>query len=813
MAIVRSITVNATLNTQQFDAGARRLQTSLRDVGNGALSIQGKITGLGASLLRAGAGAAAAVLSIQGIQRGLQGMIEVGERSLALDRAFTAIAGSAEAGRKELNFVADAANRLGVSTSSLSETYRDLIASTRGTSLEGEKTRQLFEAVTLASRNLGLGTEQVSGALRALSQIASTGTVQMDELRGELGNHLPGALAIAARAMNVSTGELVKLVSSGKLASEDFLPRFADQLRKELGQTAENATTTASQGFAKMGNAIASMLSGPGQKLSTWIGGLVGGLADVVTEGDKARRKLEEVGESRAKQDITRATQGRGAAETAENKLLQEKLATIEGMIAAEEKELELHKARLQVGISLEERRDLLASYETHQKALSGLQAARAQLLKQVRPAEFAPEAENGFEGTPALMRHNEEVAARTKKMVEGLKAIAEEAKKVEQAMTPWETAIEKAEAERKVWQTGLEKIQKEFAGEQFTGDAANLLANAFAREAQLREIVKTGKEAAEQDKQLKREMKQEEQDYDQTVRQVSKEKWEKIQQKIAALREESAQVRMTAEQYQLYELAQLGAGKASLETAQGLQKQIKFWQDYKDMAELMKQADKDLEDTLKRQVEAREREQEARWRDVEQLGHQVERQIQAQKRETERLGGTVLDLFDGMVDALSRGGDAWEQFGRRVFDTIMRIVAEKSGLEQILGEWLMKGVNALGGLFGSAPSATSGLSAAGAAAVANPSNFTATLAEGGPVTAGRPYWVGEMGPEPFIPATNGYVMSRSDAMQAMQNGQGGGSTFVLHVHGVRDPQGFMESRSQIQRALTRMVDGGRRSV
>ena len=47
--------------------------------------------------------------------------------------------------------------------------------------------------------------------------------------------------------------------------------------------------------------------------------------------------------------------------------------------------------------------------------------------------------------------------------------------------------------------------------------------------------------------------------------------------------------------------------------------------------------------------------------------------------------------------------------------------------------------------------------------------------AAGGPVATGTPYWVGESGPEPFVPAMPGYVLSRQDAMAAVAgSGKGG---------------------------------------
>ena len=62
-------------------------------------------------------------------------------------------------------------------------------------------------------------------------------TVSMEELRGQLGDRLPGAFGIAAKSMNVTTEELDKLVSSGKLTASEFLPKFAAALRDTFGDT------------------------------------------------------------------------------------------------------------------------------------------------------------------------------------------------------------------------------------------------------------------------------------------------------------------------------------------------------------------------------------------------------------------------------------------------------------------------------------------------------------------------------------------------------------------------------------------------
>ena len=81
-------------------------------------------------------------------------------------------------------------------------------------------------AVSKAATTLGLSSSEADGALLAVSQMMSKGTVQAEELRGQLGERLPGAFQIAARAMGVSTSELGKMLEAGQVIAEDFLPQY-----------------------------------------------------------------------------------------------------------------------------------------------------------------------------------------------------------------------------------------------------------------------------------------------------------------------------------------------------------------------------------------------------------------------------------------------------------------------------------------------------------------------------------------------------------------------------------------------------------
>ena len=66
--------------------------------------------------------------------------------------------------------------------------------------------------------------------------------------------------------------------------------------------------------------------------------------------------------------------------------------------------------------------------------------------------------------------------------------------------------------------------------------------------------------------------------------------------------------------------------------------------------------------------------------------------------------------------------------------------------------------------------------------------------ASGGPVVAGRPYLVGEMGPEIVVPATSGSVVTASQTARAL--GGGGGGPSVLEV---RDVDGALVGRMRVE--------------
>ena len=204
---------------------------------------------------------------------------------------------SGGSGATELAYVSKVANRLGLELDSTAAAYGGFAAAARGTALQGAAARQVFEAVASASAAMGLSAADNTGVLRALQQMLSKGTVSAEELRGQLGERLPGSFAVAARAMGVTTQQLGKMLEQGEILSADFLPRFAAQLQRELGDAAESAGNRLEASVNRMGNAWDRFKQKLGGELAPGANAAVQGLTNNLKAAADAMERAERAGE------------------------------------------------------------------------------------------------------------------------------------------------------------------------------------------------------------------------------------------------------------------------------------------------------------------------------------------------------------------------------------------------------------------------------------------------------------------------------------------------------------------------------------
>jgi len=155
----------------------------------------------------------------------------------AQNRFAAAFEGNTARVSAEIAFLTKEANRLGIEFGVLSENFSKFLISGQQAGLEAQELRTIFTQVTEAARVLRLSNEQINGVLTALSQIAGKGTLQMEELRQQLGDRLPGAVGLLAEELGFAEDELDQFydqVEAGNIRAEESLIALGSALEKNF---------------------------------------------------------------------------------------------------------------------------------------------------------------------------------------------------------------------------------------------------------------------------------------------------------------------------------------------------------------------------------------------------------------------------------------------------------------------------------------------------------------------------------------------------------------------------------------------------
>jgi len=174
----------------------------------------------------------------------------------ALKTRLQVVESSAEAADNKFKSLRKTANELGVNFQVLLDSYTKFKAAADGGTLSQEQLNDVFMKFTRASAAMKLSALDTERVFRSLYQMASKGVVSMEELKNQLGDTLPKAMPLAAKAMNMTTQELIKQVEAGNVLAEELLPKLADAYEKEFGSKVAIAAKSVTAQLQRMVNAF-----------------------------------------------------------------------------------------------------------------------------------------------------------------------------------------------------------------------------------------------------------------------------------------------------------------------------------------------------------------------------------------------------------------------------------------------------------------------------------------------------------------------------------------------------------------------------
>ena len=207
-------------------------------------------------VFRQAVGLVAAYAGLNGLFGSARAINETGMAFQGVNTALVSITGSSKGAADEMAYLESESERLGLNLLEISKSYMQITAAAKGSNLEGQATRDIFTSVAEAATVLQLSTDQTNGAIRAITQIMSKGKVQAEELRGQLGERLYGAFQLAARGMGITTAQLDKMLEQGQVIADDFLPKFAAEIRKTFGDGVPEASQNARAELNRFNNSV-----------------------------------------------------------------------------------------------------------------------------------------------------------------------------------------------------------------------------------------------------------------------------------------------------------------------------------------------------------------------------------------------------------------------------------------------------------------------------------------------------------------------------------------------------------------------------
>ncbi len=270
VADLKALGVNINTSSRHVQNLAVSMQRVARERAFQALASDANLSTMQLARLRAGlgdtrgafttlvAGAKSAALGVAAVGAAIAATAKICfDSALQADRlskAYTTIASSSQGAEKQLAFIRETSNRLGLEFYGTAEAAKTFFAAGKGTSLEKDL-NNIFEGVSAAGAALALSQDDLNGIYLALGQMISKGKVQAEELRGQLGERLPGAFQLAAKAMGMTTAELDKAMQKGEVLASDLLPKLGSTLKNEFGDAAVDAADGAQSAVNRLSTA------------------------------------------------------------------------------------------------------------------------------------------------------------------------------------------------------------------------------------------------------------------------------------------------------------------------------------------------------------------------------------------------------------------------------------------------------------------------------------------------------------------------------------------------------------------------------
>jgi len=267
-------------------------------LGGGIGSALGGIAGgLGGGVPGAFAGAAAGQI-VDNLGQSLAAITAQAAKVQQLQRGLALASIDAKDFAESQAAVADTSKRLFIPIEQVTKSFAQLRVNTKQYGLSVQDTKQILEGTVLAVSAFGGSADDVDGAMRAVVQILSKGSVQAEELRGQLGERFPGAVVKFAQANKMSFEELSKGLEQGSIGVKEFVA-FAEKNYEDYAQFSEKLATAPEfagrrlqVALEQVGIAIGGVFTDAGADIQDTLTSTLNGISNFVKDNEQELKTI-----------------------------------------------------------------------------------------------------------------------------------------------------------------------------------------------------------------------------------------------------------------------------------------------------------------------------------------------------------------------------------------------------------------------------------------------------------------------------------------------------------------------------------------
>ena len=229
-------TVAGGINIRGRVSGFERLQQAVQQLfglKRSATNAKQAIADLAIQFGILGSATAGIVYGLKTISTLFSKFVDMSRGVQTFTNSFKALGDSSEQVTDKLKLVDQISDKMGTSFDANVQSFRKFSAAARIAGTSQQDITRGFINLQKALVTTHASASETSRAFLAIEQMFSKGKVSSEELRRQLGEVLPGAFALFAQSLGVTSGELDKLLRQGKVTAESIIP-FLDRVGKQF---------------------------------------------------------------------------------------------------------------------------------------------------------------------------------------------------------------------------------------------------------------------------------------------------------------------------------------------------------------------------------------------------------------------------------------------------------------------------------------------------------------------------------------------------------------------------------------------------